>query len=1004
MASKTGSKTLYLVDGTSQLFRAYFALPALTNAEGLPTHAIYGFTTMLRKLMNDEKPEHLAVAFDLPGGTFRHDRYAEYKANRPPAPEDLNVQAPYAREVCRAFRIPVLELAGYEADDLIATYARLARNEGFDIVVVSSDKDLLQLVGEGVKVLNPVKNTVLDTEQTEKSFGVAPERVIDVLGLMGDSVDNIPGVPGVGAKTALAMVRTYGAVEPILERARRFVAAWNARDAFVEALGVAEKQKPLENAAAERLEATALEVVSTLKELREHEADAEIRSRLDAVAGLLDAAPLEGLAGRAGETGRAVARDLRDVKRELKALDRGSAKRVWYSVHEHAELARLSRELATLDHDAPVDFDPRTVAVGPLDLEKTRELFETMGFRGLLAGLDESGSTAVAPEERAREARPTDHRTVLDLKSLEEVAEACREAGRFSIDTATDGDDPLRVGLLGIAVAWGHGEAAYIPVGHEDLGAPDQLGVPELEKIVGPVLADPAVGKVAHDLKRHLKVLIRRGLEVAGWEIDTRVAAFLLNPGRTDLDLGALAREYLGHGVEEEAKTSKPASVDRPAVEQVAPHAAGCAEAALRLAETLTLRLDEAGLAELYRTIDGPLLPILARMELTGIRVEPAMLGVMSREMEEGLDRLRGEIHGLAGVEFNIDSPKQLREVLFERLGLEPKRKTAKSRVSSTDARTLEELGTEHPIARRILAYRELAKLKGTYVDSLPQLIDSEDGRVHTTYHPTGAATGRLSSSDPNLQNIPARTEAGLRIRSAFVPDEGHLFLASDYSQVELRILAHLSGDPELLEAFRRGEDIHRHTASLVYGVAPDLVADAMRRRAKAVNFGIVYGMSEHRLAAEQEMSHGEARKFIEAYFERFQGVKAYIERIRDEVRRDGVVRTLFGRVRYFPQLQQKVNRAVQEQAMRAAVNTTVQGTAADIMKMAMLRVEHLLREADLAARMLLQVHDELLFEVPEAEIDTVAALVRQAMEEVCTLEVPLVVDQKRGASWREVT
>jgi DNA polymerase-1 len=324
--------------------------------------------------------------------------------------------------------------------------------------------------------------------------------------------------------------------------------------------------------------------------------------------------------------------------------------------------------------------------------------------------------------------------------------------------------------------------------------------------------------------------------------------------------------------------------------------------------------------------------------------------------------------------------------------------------VSSTDARTLEELGSEHPIARRILAYRELAKLKGTYVDSLPQLIDPETGRVHTTYHPTGAATGRLSSSDPNLQNIPARTEAGLRIRTAFVPDEGHLFLASDYSQVELRILAHLSGDPELLEAFRRGEDIHRHTASLVYGVAPDLVADAMRRRAKAVNFGIVYGMSEHRLAAEQEMSRGEARRFIEAYFERFQGVKAYIERIRDEVRRDGAVRTLFGRVRYFPQLHQKVNRAVQEQAMRAAVNTTVQGTAADIMKMAMLRVEHLLGEADLATRMLLQVHDELLFEVPEAEIDTAAVLVRRAMEEVCSLEVPLVVDQKHGSSWREVT
>jgi DNA polymerase-1 len=958
---------------------------------------------MLRKLMNDEQPEHLAVAFDLPGGTFRHDRYAEYKANRPPAPEDLDRQAPYAREVCHAFRIPVLELAGYEADDLIATYARLARAEGFDVVVVSSDKDLLQLVGDRVTVLNPVKNTVLDAEETEKSFGVPPERVIDVLGLMGDSVDNIPGVPGVGAKTALAMVRTYGDVEAILARAGRFVAAWDARDAFLEILGVAEKQKPLEEATAERLEAAAREVASTLTELRDHEADGEFRSRLETVAGLLDAAPIDGLGQRAGEGGRAVARDLRELKRELKGLDRGSAKRAWRSVHEHEEVARLSRELATLDHEAPVRFDARTVTVGPPDRDKARALFENLGFKALLPGLDD-GDAAPAPEGREPEAPPTDHRTVLDRGSLEEIVRAIREATRFSIVTETDGEDPLRAGLLGIAAAWGDGEAAYIPVGHEGLGAPHQLGVDEVARDLGPVLADPAVSKVAYDLKRQLKVLSRHGLEVAGWGIDPRVAAFLLDPGHADLEIAALAREILGRAPEIAAAGSTPATGDRTAVEQVGPHAAARAELTLRLSEALDSRLEEADLAELYRTIDGPLLPVLARMELTGIRVEPEMLGAMSREMESGLNRLRAEIHDLAGVEFNVDSPKQLREVLFERLGLEPKRRTAKSRVSSTDARTLEELGTEHPIARRLLEYRELAKLKGTYVDSLPQLIDPTTGRVHTTYHPTGAATGRLSSSDPNLQNIPARTEAGLEIRSAFVPDPGHRFLASDYSQVELRILAHLSGDPELLAAFRRGDDIHRHTASLVYGVAPDLVSDAMRRRAKAVNFGIVYGMSQHRLAAEQGMSRGEARKFIEAYFERFQGVKAYIERIREEARRDGHVRTLFGRVRYFPQLHQKVNRAVQEQALRAAVNTTVQGTAADIMKMAMLRAESLLDEAGHGARMLLQVHDELLFEVPEAAVDETAAVVRRAMEEVCSLEVPLVVDQKRGASWSEVT
>jgi DNA polymerase-1 len=998
VAAEAGSKTLYLVDGTSQLFRAYFALPRLSNAEGLPTHAVYGFTTMLRKLMNDEKPEHLAVAFDLPGGTFRHDRYAEYKANRPPAPEDLNVQVPFAKDVCRALRIPVLELAGYEADDLIATYARLAREDGFEVVVVASDKDLLQLVGAGVRVFNPVKETWLDPDATRETFGVPPALVADVLGLMGDSVDNIPGVPGVGEKTALAMVRGYGGLESIVARARRFVALCDARDAVLELLEAAAKEAPLSEPTASRLGEALARLSAALDDLIAHEADPEYRSRLETLAQALASAP----SAEGGEPGRAVAGKFRDVKRDLKALERGSSRRAWYAVHENAEQARLSRELATLDHDVPVTFDAPALAVGPPDRDKARALFHGLGFRGLVAGLDQDSP----PEQRpaaTMEPRTRAYRTASTPESLAGLAASAREQGRIALQVLGDLGDPLRATLRGVAIAAGDGPASWIPVSSRSEG-------PDLEALragLATVMKDPGTSKVAHDLKHALKLLSRHGLEVEGWGLDTRVAAFLLDPGRPRLDIEALSAEYLGQGIETPRTVDAGEAVlplDPDAEDPAAAGAATVAQAVLPLSTVLEERLRQAGLEALYRTIDGPLLPVLARMELSGIRVDAGVLGSMSTEMQSSMDRLRSEIHGLAGVEFNVDSPKQLREVLFERLGFAPKHKTAKSKVSSTDARTLEELGTEHPIARKILEYRELAKLKGTYADTLPQLIHPETGRVHTTYDPAGAATGRLSSVDPNLQNIPARSEAGLRIRAAFVPENGFVFLSSDYSQVELRILAHLTGDPELIAAFGRGDDIHRHTASLVYGVDPDLVSDAMRTRAKAVNFGIVYGMSEIRLAAEQGMARGEARQFIRAYFERFGSIRTYIERIREEVRRDGSVRTMFGRVRRFPQLRERVNRAVQEQALRAAVNTTVQGTAADLMKMAMLRVDRALREAGLAARMLLQVHDELLFEVPVGQIDDTRAVVRTALERVHELAVPLVVDQKVGASWKEVT
>ncbi len=1015
MVEEPKKKTLYLVDGTSQLFRAYFAIRGLSNPEGMPTNAAYGFTTMLRRLLKEERPEYLAVAFDLEGPTFRHDRYADYKAHRPPSPEDLNRQMPYVKDICRAMNIPVLELAGYEADDLIATYTRLAREAGFVVVVVASDKDLLQLVGDGVTVLNPTKNQKLDAGGVEASFGVPPKRVQDVLALMGDSVDNIPGVPGIGEKSAKEMVSAHGGLEAVLARAERLARIYDERDALLAELEALQGRGAPPGGGlgdvASRCEALARELV----DLAPGEAE-DRRVRLEETARLL-----REFAGRLsrGTGGKALelAHEPRAVVRALKDLDKGSARRLWTAVRDHRETALLSRELATLDSTVPATFDPEVLRVGPPDREKLAALFQQLGFRSLhdetlrgeqdgagedVPGVEGGGISSAARPARAR------YETLLDLDSLREVVTRCREAGVFAMDTETDGTDPQRARLVGVSLSWAEGEGAYLPLGHRYLGAPRQVPLEAATAELMPLLADPSVRKIGQNLKYDLHVLRRHGLPVEGCKLDTMVAAFLLQPDRTSFNLDGLAREYLGcttmNVADVAGKGATARTLNQVEVERIAEHAAENADVTFRLARVLEPRLEGAGLLQLYERVDGPLLPVLARMEAHGIRVDVGKLRVMSREMEQALDRARQEIHELAGTSFNVDSPKQLREILFERLGLKSGRLTAKGGVPSTDAATLEDLAADHEIARRILEYRELAKLKGTYVDSLPALIHPETGRIHTCYHPTGAATGRLSSSDPNLQNIPARTEAGRKIRSAFVPEEGFVFVASDYSQMELRVLAHLCGDPELLAAFEAGEDIHRRTASRVFGVAPPLVTDEMRRRAKAVNFGILYGMSETRLAQDQRISRAEARRFIATYFERFQGVRAYLEQARESARRDGAVRTLFGRVRYFPQLRGGAGRALEEQALRAAVNTTIQGTAADLMKMAMLRVEATLAEAAPGARMLLQVHDELLFEVPEGEADAAMRCIRRAMEEVHPLRVPLAVDQKVGRSWLEVT
>jgi DNA polymerase-1 len=1006
MASKP-KPTLYLVDGTAQLFRAYFAIRGLTNDEGLPTNAVFGFTSMLRKLLRDEEPDLIAVAFDLPGEVFRHQQYADYKANRPPTPEDLDVQVPYAKRACDVLGVTPVELEGYEADDLIATYTRHARETGMNVVVVASDKDLLQLVGDGVEVLNPSKELRLDPQGVVGSFGVAPDRVRDVLGLMGDSVDNIPGVPGVGEKTAVSVVSTFGDMESVIARSDRFVALFDARDALLEAIVSLERSGTLDGPIAAGVGDAGARFAGALSTFLQAEPEGELGDRYSSLESALQEAALDGLGEQLGTAGKQAAKPLKPLKKELKAMDRGSAKKSWYAIHEHADQARMSKELATLHEEVPVPIGLEQLELRDPDREKAHALFSSMSFGGLTAEF-ESAREEAGDRQPASDEGEGRYETVLEAAHLQRIVQSCRNAVEFAVDTETDSTDPLRATLVGISLAWDEGSAAYIPLGHDYVGAPSQLAPEDVRKLLGPLLADAARPKVAQNLMYDAHVLRRHGLEVEGWGLDTMVAAFLLNSSRGTYSMDSLAEEFLGLTTikyDEVAGTgSDQKTLNRVEVERVTDYAAEDADVTLRLARQLRPRLESAGLRDLYDRIDGPLLPVLVRMEAHGIRVDVKALEAMSQEMEQGLVQAREEIHRLAGTEFNVDSPKQLREILFEKMGLKPKRKTVKSKVASTDAQTLEELAAEHPIAERILEYRELAKLKGTYVDALPRLVHPETGRVHTSYHPTGAATGRLSSSNPNLQNIPVRTEAGRQIRSAFVPQDGHLFLASDYSQVELRVLAHLCGDAELIKAFRAGEDIHRHTAAKVFGVVPDLVSSQMRRRAKAVNFGILYGMSQTRLAREQGISRTEARQFIDTYFERFASVQAYIEEVRDQALRDGAVRTLFGRVRYFPALHGKVNRAVQEQALRAAVNTTIQGTAADLMKLAMLRVDEALEAAGSKARMLLQVHDELLLELPEAEIETVSELVRRSMEEVYPLEVPLSVDQKVGRSWLEAT
>ncbi len=885
------AKTVYLVDGSGQFHRAFHAIRGLATARGLPTNATYGFTTMLRKLLEDEKPEHVAVLFDPPGKTFRHEQYAEYKANRPHMDDDLAVQVPFIRRVCEVLRMPIVEIPGWEADDVIATLARQAVERGWKVVVVSADKDLLQLVAEDVLVLNPGRegsgSTRCDRKAVEEKWGVPPERIVDVLALVGDAVDNIPGVAGIGDKGARDLVREFGPVESVLEHADQ----------------------------------------------------------------VKRAAYREGL-------------------------------------KSHREDALLSKRLVTLRTDVPVQIDFDALRRQEADKAAAHALFKELEFQAL--------AREYAPEVSVAAA---EHRLVTDREALAAVAAEAARAERVAIGVVVTSGQAMRAEALGIALAWAPGKSAYVPLGHSTIDLPQAVGRGEAIAALRPLLEDPNVRKTSAHAKRDRVVLERLGVCVRGLVFDALVASYLLDPGRRAYALEDLAMEHLGErcapctdGVAAAAAAAIPTG-------QAAGAEAGLV---LRLDRPMTERLESEGLLSIYESMEMPLVEVLGDLERAGVKVDTALLAAMSRDMDAQLQSLTKEIHVLAKGEFNINSPPQLREVLFDRLGMQSGKKTVKTRAFSTAEDVLEELALVHELPRKILEYRGVQKLKGTYVDALPELVNPETGRIHATFNQTVAATGRLSSADPNLQNIPIRTPEGRRIREAFVAEPGNLLLSADYSQIELRVLAHLSQDPTLIDTFRRGEDVHDRTSREIFGPLSAVPRDGQRRISKMVNYALLYGKGSFTLAKDIGVSRKEAEKFIEAYFARYPKVRAFIDGTIAKARETGHVRTLLGRLRRLPDLRSK-NYPVRAEAERQAMNTPVQGSAADLIKKAMVDLHRELRTRGMRSRLILQIHDELLLEVPEGEAEAARALVTEVMEGALKLDVPLVADARVGKNWAEV-
>ena len=889
---------IVLVDGSSYLYRAVHAMPNLMNSKGESTGAVYGIVNMLRRLRQEHATENLSVVFDAPGPTFRDALYPEYKANRPPMPEELRAQITTVHSVIEALGLPILCVEGVEADDVIGTLATQAASSGMDVLVISSDKDFAQLVDKRITLVDTMKDVAYDRLGVEKKFGVSPEQIVDYLALVGDSSDNIPGVPKVGPKTACKWLQQYGSLDQVIRHAEQIL-------------------------------------------------------------------------GKVGESLRASLNQL-----------------------------PLTRELATIKRDVPLEQTPAKLNPTPPDLDRLRELYAHLEFKTWLSEL--GGAQGVGSD---RASQLTAYETILDEKSLESWISRLERAAYFALDTETTSLNVMQAEIVGMSFTDEVGRAAYLPFAHDYVGAPAQLQrEPTLEQL-RPLLENEDVIKVGQNLKYDRSVLLNHGIQLRGIRFDTMLESYVLNSTASRHDMDSLALKYLGHNTvtfkDIAGKGKSQLAFNEIELEKAGPYAAEDADITLRLHQHLYPKLQQQPeLLALLEDIEIPLVPVLSTIERTGVRVNIDMLVAQSAELAVRIQEVEEQAHAIAGTAFNMASPRQIQEILFEKLQLPVRSKTPKGQPSTAE-NVLQELALEHELPRLILEHRSFSKLRSTYTDKLPELVDPTTGRVHTSYHQAAVGTGRLSSSDPNLQNIPVRTAEGRRIRAAFVPEHGAVLLSADYSQIELRIMAHLSGDDGLMAAFSAEQDVHRATAAEVFGLPLDEVTSDQRRSAKAINFGLIYGMSAFGLARQLGIDRAEAQQYIDLYFNRYPGVKIFMDQTRALAREQQYVKTVFGRRLYLNEINSS-NHARRQAAERAAINAPMQGTAADLIKLAMLGIDKWLTEKKLATRIILQVHDELVLEVPVPEIEEMTRVVDTLMRGVAKLKVPLRVDVGTGENWAE--
>jgi len=899
------NKSLVLVDGSYYMFRAYHGMPEFTNSSGEPTGAIFGVVNMLRKLFKDYAPDYFAVVFDTKGKTFRNDLFPEYKANRPPTPDDLVCQIEPIHDIIRAQGIPLIAINGVEADDVIATLAKQAESEGLQVLISTGDKDLAQIVNDDISLVNTMSNTVFDPAGVAEKFGVPPERITDYLALVGDSVDNIPGIPKVGPKTAAKWLNQYGSLDNIINHAEDF-------------------------------------------------------------------------SGKVGESLRA-----------------------------HLDQLPLAKQLVTLKFDVPLDIKPLELIRTAPDKDCLKQHYQRWEFRNWLADLDNTGKEdhAAVDNEIENPEQSTHYETIFTEQQLDKWLQLLANADLFAIDTETTSLDYMQAEIVGLSFSVQPGTAAYVPLAHNYPAAPEQLSRDHVLARLRPLLESPDKLKLGHNLKYDMSVLANHGITLAGIRHDTMLQSYVLDSTATRHDMDSLALKYLDikttHYEDVAGKGAKQIPFDQVAIDVAGPYAAEDADVTLRLHEEFWPRLsNQSELASLYEKLEMPLIPVLSRMERTGVMIDADKLHQQSLELSKQMASTEQQAYELAGQAFNIGSPKQIQTILYDHLQLPVKAKTPKGQPSTAES-VLQELAQEHELPRLILAYRSLSKLKSTYTDRLPEQINQTSGRVHTSFHQAVTATGRLSSSNPNLQNIPIRTAEGRRIRQAFIAPPGYSLLAADYSQIELRIMAHLSGDASLLEAFSRQEDIHRATAAEVFGLDPDAVSPDQRRAAKAINFGLIYGMSPFGLAKQLGIDRRSAKEYVEKYFSRYPAVKQYMDDIKSQARQDGYVETVFKRRLYLPEINAR-NAARRQYAERSAINAPMQGTAADIIKSAMIAIDKKLLSKAPGVKMIMQVHDELVFEIADNLLDEMQGEIRQLMTNSAELAVPLEVNIGIGPNWDE--